>query len=82
MTNKIEKAAVALAASAIVVPVLVFMVLISTLAGALVGWIVGWFFSDTILHIVGQLGIKGIAMWQLGAFLGFTGSFFKTVVEK
>lgn len=55
----------------------VFVVL-GTLFGALSGWIVGLFFGDTILGIAGQLGIRNIAMWQLGAFLGFVGGFLKT----
>jgi membrane protein YqaA with SNARE-associated domain len=55
----------------------ILLVLFSTLAGAIVGWIVGWFFGDTILGIMNQLGVHNIAMWQLGAFLGFVGSFFR-----
>lgn len=56
----------------------ILLVIFSTLAGAVVGWVVGWFFGDTILGIMNQLGIHGITMWQLGAFLGFVGSFFRT----
>ena len=61
---------------------LLFGVLINTIAGAVVGWIVGLFFAETILGIFAVLGIKGFAMWQIGAFLGFVGAFFRTVPTK
>jgi hypothetical protein len=48
--------------------------------GAFAGWVVGLFFADTILGIAGQLGIRNVTMWQLGAFLGFVGGFLKTKV--
>jgi hypothetical protein len=50
--------------------------LLGSLFGAFGGWVVGLFFSDTILGILAQLGIKGVAMWQVGLFLGFVGGFF------
>lgn len=56
------------------------LVLLGTLFGALAGMVVGLFFGDTILGIVGQLGIHNIAMWQFGAFMGFVGGFLKTKV--
>lgn len=60
------------------VAAIVFLaVLLSTLFGALAGWIVGLVFAETILGIFAALGIKGFAMWQIGAFLGFVGAFFK-----
>ena len=60
-------------------PTLVMLlVLIGTLAGALVGWTVGLLFSETILGIFAALGLKGFAMWQIGAFLGFVGGFFRS----
>jgi len=55
-------------------------VLLGTLMGALSGWVVGLFFSDTMLGILSQLGVKNIAMWQFGAFMGFVGGFLKTKV--
>ena len=45
------------------------------------GWIIGWFFSETFLSILAQLGITGFSMWQIGAFLGFVGSFFSPIVR-
>lgn len=46
------------------------------LLGMVFGWIIGLFFGATILGILADLGISGYAMWQIGAFLGFVGSFF------
>jgi ABC-type uncharacterized transport system permease subunit len=51
--------------------------LIGALLGAFSGWVVGWFFSETILTFMAALGIKGLAMWQIGMGLGFIGGFFK-----
>ncbi len=56
------------------------MVIMSTLMGAFAGWVVGFFFSETILGILAQLGVHNIALWQYGAFMGFTGGFLKTKV--
>jgi hypothetical protein len=53
------------------------MPLLGALGGAFAGWVVGWFFDETILGILGQLGVKNVAMWQFGMFLGFVGGFFK-----
>ena len=58
--------------------ILFFAIVLSTAGGALAGWIVGLFFADTILGIFASLGVQGFAMWQLGAFLGFVGGFFKS----
>lgn len=63
--------ALAAAAMLIVAP------LLGTLLGLFVGWIVGWFFDETILGILTQLGVSGVKMWQVGAFLGFVGAFFR-----
>lgn len=65
----------------IVVFIFVFIVLacFSTFIGAVLGWLVGLVFGDTILKVAALIGIKGISMWEFGAFLGFVGSFFRTV---
>lgn len=52
-----------------------------TIAGALFGWIIGWFIGSTVLGILAQLGITGFSMWQIGAFLGFVGSFFGSTLN-
>ena len=52
--------------------------LVGTVLGALAGFVVGIFFGDTILGILSQLGVTGVAMWQVGAFLGFVGGYFRS----
>lgn len=75
MMDKIGIAAVAL----VVAPVVfILAALLSTLAGAFIGWVVGWFFGSTLLSFFAALGITGFKMWQIGASLGFIGSFFKS----
>jgi hypothetical protein len=59
---------------------LVIMIILGPLVGALSGLIVGIFFSTPILNVLSAMGIEGVSMWQLGAFLGFVGGFFKAVV--
>ena len=76
-----EKVVLALGAVVLVAVVLFAAVLLGTVFGALGGWVVGLFFSETMLGIFAALGIKGFAMWQIGAFLGFVGAFFKTNVS-
>ena len=51
-----------------------------TMIGAIIGWVVGWFFSEPILNFFAALGIENMSMWDLGAVLGFVGSFFKSNV--
>lgn len=54
--------------------------LISTVLGAAVGWAVGLLFGDTILTFLSRVGVDtaNLRMWQVGASLGFIGSFFKS----
>lgn len=61
-----------------------FFPLIGVLGGAFAGWVVGLFFSDTILSALASFGVKteALSMWQLGAMLGFVGSFFRSSVTK
>ena len=51
---------------------------LGTVIGALTGWVVGIFFAKPILAILSAVGIEGFKMWQIGAFLGFVGSFFRS----
>ena len=53
--------------------------LASTITGAIIGWSVGLFLDGTILGIFAALGISGFKMWQIGAFLGFVGGFFRSI---
>ncbi len=55
-----------------------FFIIFATFTGAMAGWVVGLVFSDTILGILGQLGVHNVSMWQFGAFMGFLGGFLKT----
>ena len=50
----------------------------STIVGAIIGWTVGLLLDGTILGIFAALGISGFKMWQIGAFLGFVGGFFRS----
>lgn len=51
---------------------------LSACFGALAGWTVGLLFGNTILGVLAQLGLHGVALWQLGATCGFFGSFLRT----
>ena len=48
---------------------------------AFCGWVIGWFIGDTVLGILGQIGISGFSMWQIGAFIGFIASFFTSPIK-
>lgn len=51
--------------------------LIGSLWGMAAGWVVGLVFGDLVLRFLAEIGIEGFAMWQVGACLGFLGSFFR-----
>lgn len=61
---------------------LFIIIILGPLVGGVAGWVVGLLFGEIILSIAGQLGIKGVTMFQLGAFLGFIGSFLKSPPTK
>jgi hypothetical protein len=73
---------IAIGAAAGVAAMFFLAIIMGTIGGAITGWVVGLLFSDTILGIFAALGIKGFAMWQIGAFLGFVGAFFRTSITK
>ena len=73
------KALAILGGTVAVIALLLVLPLLGALGGAFSGWVVGWFFSETILGFLAALGIKGLAMWQIGMSLGFIGGFFKAV---
>lgn len=55
--------------------------IVAVFFGAFSGWVVGVFFGGTILGLLEQMGIQDVYMWQVGAFLGFIGGFFRTNVS-
>lgn len=77
-----EKLVASLLVVSVVAAVAVLVTFLSTLAGAFIGWVVGWLFADTILGFFAALGVTGFKMWQVGATLGFVGSFFKSSSTK
>lgn len=62
---------------------MVVVVPLATLFGALGGWSVGLFWGDAILITLRKtVGLDPqVTMWQLGAALGFVGSFLRTSVS-
>ena len=68
----------AVIALAFIAPVL------GTLIGAFMGWVVGLFFGETILSFLAAVGVTtaGLSMWQVGASMGFLGSFLRTTVSR
>jgi hypothetical protein len=60
--------------------ILAFIVpIVFVFCGALSGWVVGLMFTPEIMGFLSRLGMNtdGLTMWQVGAGLGFIGSFFK-----
>lgn len=64
-------------AIAFIVPILMVFL------GALSGWIVGLVFERDVINFLSRIGVdtNGLTMWQLGAALGFLGSYFKTTIN-
>lgn len=52
-----------------------------TAFGALAGFIVAFFFPTTSAAVLAALGIN-LALWQVGAALGFVGMFVRTSVQQ
>jgi hypothetical protein len=75
-----EKLAVVLGASLVVAAILFVAVLLGTLIGGIVGWIVGLVFPFVIvaLNTLNGLTLTG---FEMGAVLGFVGSFFHSSVS-
>lgn len=76
--EKIIASALAVLGLAFIMPIL------GTLIGAFMGLIVGLFFGQTILDFLAAVGVNtvGMTMWQVGAAMGFLGSFLRTTVSK
>jgi hypothetical protein len=73
-------AAVILGAVAIAA-ILFVAVLLGTLIGGIVGWVVGLVFPFVIVTLNTLTGLT-LTAFEMGAVLGFVGSFFKTSVTK
>lgn len=57
------------------------LALVATVVGAFTGWIVGLMFPGTLSLLSEAMLDKTIPAWQLGAMLGFVGSFFRSSVS-
>lgn len=73
--------AVALGAAVMITAILFVAVLLGTLIGGIVGWIVGLVFPFVIVTLNTMTGLT-LTAFEMGAVLGFVGSFFKTSVTK
>lgn len=69
----------ALTAAFLMLVFLFFAPLIGIVIGAFSGWLAGIFFEPTIRTTLDAFGVdtSGLALWQVGATLGFVGSFFR-----
>jgi hypothetical protein len=67
----------------IILTLMAFMILplVGVVMGAFCGWVVGTFWPSTMLQGMTALGMGAMAPYQFGAFLGFSGGFFKTVTN-
>ena len=81
-SNIVAIGALVVGALASVAAVLFLAALIGTVVGAFAGWVVGLFFTNTITTVLAALGVTGVKVWQLGAFLGFVGGFFKATLTQ
>lgn len=63
-----------------VLGLMVLMPVLGVLFGAFSGWAVSLFFNDTVLGFLARIGVdtNGLALWQVGAAMGFLGGFLKT----
>lgn len=59
------------------------MPLVGVLFGAFAGWVVGLFFAETVLGFLARIGVNtaGLAMWEVGAAMGFLGGYLKTSIK-
>jgi hypothetical protein len=58
---------------------ILFFSVLGALFGAIGGWFVGLFFTETLSAVMLLIFGGTVPVWQLGAFLGFVGSFFRAV---
>lgn len=57
---------------------------LGALCGAFSGWTVSLFFNEPIMAFFGSIGVTttNLALWQVGAAMGFLGGFLKTSVHQ
>jgi hypothetical protein len=85
MSDALDTAAKAAMATAMLVACILFACLIGATVGAFSGWIVGGVWGAPILNALDALGVRGIAVWELGCLLGFVCGFIprgKTTVSR
>ncbi len=63
--------------SVLVIGSLFLIIILSTLMGGIAGWAVGMVFTETISELKQFMGVS-VTDFELGAALGFVGSFFRT----
>ena len=67
--------------AALIALILFLVPALTTATGILTGWIVGLFWPHTCALWLQHFGLNA-QMWQVGAFLGFVGGFFKSTSVK
>lgn len=57
---------------------------LGSLFGAFSGWTVSLFFNEPIMAFLGSIGVTttDLALWQVGAAMGFLGGFLTTSVHQ
>lgn len=71
------------AAIGIVIGLFFLLPIISVLFGFFAGWVVSLFFNDTVHGVITGIvpGLKDFSLAQIGAGLGFLGSFFRSTAS-
>lgn len=73
------KATLATLVAPLLAGALLFAVIVwGTAMGAVSGWAVGLVLGDTLRFGMRAFHIEPMAPWELGAFLGFVGAFFRS----
>lgn len=64
---------------------LMLLPVLGTVIGSFIGAVVGFFYPNTFAAVFTALGLQAVAalpLWQVGAFLGFVGGFFKATFQE
>jgi hypothetical protein len=72
-----EKLTIVVLGGLLVVFGLILLIILGSLVGAFCGEVVSWIFPETLGVVAKRLFGVDMPGWQLGAALGFVGSFFK-----